>query len=134
MNEVKPNASKRLRTWFENPQTPPDAWKTWRYDDIAKDAEVSPHTVKLRLQPLVQKRYPTIDSYARFKKAREAYQRINRNHGTRGISLSKKDIEDIRQRPRDGGLLVQIAVDTGHSYGTVQKYCKGIKLKRKRKM
>ena len=121
MNEVRTHAQQRLRTWFENPQTPPDAWKTWSYDDIAKDAEVSPHTVSLKLQPLVQERYPTIDSYERFKKAREAYKRIHRKQGTRFIGLPKEDIEDIRNRRKNGDLLVQIAIDTGHSYGTVQK-------------
>lgn len=130
MNENKINAQQRIRQWFENPETPEDAWKTWTLEEIANDASVSVHTVNMRLPDLVKERYPVIDSYIRFKKAREAYKRINRKPKT-NVKLPKEVIEDIRERRRNGDFLIQISLDTGISYPTVVKYCKGIKVKRK---
>ena len=117
-------AKERLTDWFNNPRTPEDAWKTWKLHEIAAAAEVSEHTVKVVLPVLVKDRYPTIGSYARFKRAREAYRRINR---LPGAALPKADIEKIQELRRDGGDLISISIETGHSYRTVQKYCKGIK-------
>lgn len=131
MNENRLNAPQRIRQWFENPETPEDAWKTWTLAEIANDAGVSIHSVNMNLPDLVKERYPVIDSYIRFKRARDAYKRINRKPKT-NVKLPKEVIEDIRERRRNGDFLVQIALDTGISYPAVQKYCKGIKVKRKK--
>lgn len=122
-------AKERITDWFNDPSTPEDAWKTWKLSDIAAAAEVSEHTVKRVLPVLVRERYPTIDSYNRFKRAREAYRRI---HRLPGAALPKEDIERIQELRRDGGDLMGISIETGHSYRTVQKYCKGVKRGRRK--
>ena len=122
-------AKERLRDWFNDPRTPEDAWKTLKLSDIAAAAGVSEHTVKVVLPVLVRERYPTIDSYNRFKRAREAYRRI---HRLPGAALPKTDIEKIQELRRDGSDLISISIETGHSYRTVQKYCKGIKRGRRK--
>lgn len=123
-------AKERITNWFNNPRTPEDAWKTWKLSDIGEAASVSEHTVKRVLPILVREKYRVIDSYNRFKRAREAYRRI---HRLPGAALPKEEIEAIQQLRRDGGDLMGISVDTGYSYRTVQKYCKGIKRKKNKK-
>lgn len=117
-------AKERIINWFKNPNTPEDAWKTWKLRDIAAAAEVSEHTVKRVLPVLVKGRYPIIDSYRRFKLAREAWRRIYKQPGA---GLPGEEIDRIRQLRREGADLMGISVDTGYAYRTVQKYCKGIK-------
>ena len=121
-------AKEKLTDWFNHPSTPEDAWKTWKLREIAAAAEVSEHTVKCVLPVLVRERYPFIGSYDRFKRAREAYRRI---HRLPGAGLPKEDIEKIQQLRREGGDLIGISIETGHAYRTVQKYCRGIR-RRKR--
>lgn len=122
-------AKEKITDWFNNPRTPEDAWKTWKLHEIAAGAEVSEHTVKRVLPVLVRERYPMIDSYNKFKRAREAYRRI---HRLPGAALPKADIERLQQLRRDGGDLMGISIETGHAYRTVQKYCKGIKRGRRK--
>ena len=123
-------AKERITDWFNHPSTPEDAWKTWKLHEIAAASEVSEHTVKRVLPVLVRERYPTIDSYNRFKKAREAYRRI---HRLPGAALPKEEIEQIQVLRREGGDLMGISIETGYAYRTVWKYCRGIKRKKTRK-
>lgn len=123
-------AKDRLIHWFNHEKTPEDAWKTWKLKEIATSARVSEHTVKRVLPVLVREKYGVIDSYAKFKLAREAWRRVNQQPGA-GLSIEEIDkLQDLR---RSGGDLMGISVDTGYSYRTVQKYCRGIKRGKKRK-
>lgn len=129
MNEDRLTATQRITEWFNNPETPEDAWKTWSLHDIAADADVSVHTVSIKLPILVIEKYPEIETHKRFLFAREAWRRHNKRARTTG--LTKDDIDDIRERRRNGDTLIQITMDTSYSYSTVRKYCKGIKISRK---
>lgn len=123
-------AKQRLTNWFNDPNTPTDAWKTWKLREIAEASGVSQHTVSMVLPGLVMEKYPVIDSYAMFKRARAAYRRVYR---LPGAALPDKEIEDIQHRRREGGSLIEIATETGYAYRTVVKYCKGIKRGKKKR-
>ena len=122
-------AKERLSFWFNHKDTPREAWISWKFREIAAAADVSEHTVKMVLPKLVAERYPQIGSYDVFKRERAAWRIKNRVPGAR---LADDEIKNIRQKRRAGGYLIGIAHDTGYSYKTVQKYCKGVKRGKKR--
>lgn len=123
-------AKQRLIDWFNDERTPVNAWASWKLREIAAAAGVSEHTVKVVLPKLVKDKFAPIHSYHEFKEFRAAYRIKNRVPGSR---LPDDEIEKIQQKRRDGGDLISITHDTGYSYKTVQKYCKGIKRGKKRR-
>lgn len=126
MNQKRMTAREKLQQWFDDKDTPSDAWKTWTLRDIAEDAEVSIYTVTTNLPKMVIGKVPNVDNAAIFNRAREAWRK-KYHVGRRNVPLSKEEIEDIRKRRKNGDTLAVIAIDTGHSFSSVQRYCKGIK-------
>lgn len=126
MNEKKITAKDKLQKWFDDPTTPSDAWKTWTLREIAIAANVSTSTVSTHLPKLAMDKYPVLTSAGLVNQAREAWRQ---KYGSRQRTapLSRDEIADLHQRRKDGGTLAEIAIDTGHSQSTVQRYCKGIK-------
>lgn len=128
MNKKEMTAKDKLQKWFDDPTIPSDAWKTWTLREIAIAANVSTSTVSTHLPRLVMDRYNNklLTSAAMVNQARDAWRR---KYGSRQRTapLSRDEIADLHQRRKDGGTLAEIAIDTGHSQSTVQRYCKGIK-------
>lgn len=108
----------RLQAWFDNPQTPVDAWKEWSIDDIASDAGVSSTSVEKYLANIVKVKYPEIENYLVFKETRQEAGRLLYKKGER---LPDKDIARI-QELRKRHTIYETAALTGFSPGVVQKY------------
>lgn len=127
--ERRKTAQEKVKEWFESSTTPPDAWKTWTLREIGADADVAHTSVSLPLAELVMEKHKVIKDVDTFIRAREAW-RVKYGKGRRRIPLAKDEIEDIRERRRNGDTLTKITMETKHSYSTVQRYCYGVKVER----
>lgn len=120
------SAKERLQAWFDNPDTPADAWEAYTLSKICDEASVSSTTVQNYLHLMVKERHPEVSSYAEYLDRREAYGRETRKAGER---LSDKDIEAI-QTHRLTKTIHETAAILGFSPGTIQKYSSPKYLKR----
>ena len=117
----------KLQAWFDNPNTPADAWETWTFKQIEKDSGVSTTSILKYLHELVNTRHPEIIGYAAFKEARRKAGEKSRK---KGEPISDEDIVRI-QTLRVTHTIHETCEITGFSPTTVQRYS-GKKSKRRK--
>lgn len=112
------NPKEKLQAWFENPNTPADAWETWTLKDLEIGSGVSTTSILKYLPELVKTRHPEITGYAAFKQARRKAGKKNRK---KGEPISDEDIVRI-QTLRLTKTIHETVELTGYSATTVQRY------------
>ena len=108
----------KLQAWFENPNTPADAWETLTLKQIEIDSGVSTTSILKYLHELVSTRHPEITGYAAFKEARRKAGEKSRK---KGEPISDEDIVQI-QTLRLTKTIHETVELTGFSATTVQRY------------
>jgi len=117
MSEVQ-SPKERLQAWFDDPNTPQDAWKAWTLKQIETAAGVSKTSVLSYLPAIVKARHPEISGYSKFREVRQAAGQAARKTGER---LSDADIQRI-QTIRLTKTIHETVELTGFSPSTVQRY------------
>lgn len=117
----------RLQAWFDNPDTPQDAWRTWTFKQIETDAGASVSSILKHLPDIVEARYPEIKGYSLFRQARQEAGESDRK---KGIPISEKDVVRIKTL-RLTKTIHETCEITGFSPTTVQRYSSSKPRKRK---
>ena len=110
-------AKESLQQWFDADDTPPDAWRTWTYRKIGKDAKIGHASVGRHLPAMVAKHLKCLPSevIAQRKAYREAF-----GEGMTDEKLQKLKAYRQEQPPKsieDCAFLLEI------SEYLVNKYC-----------
>ena len=108
----------RLQAWFDNPETPTDAWKTLTFKEIETQAGVSTYSIQRYLPSIVGVRHPEITGYAAFRQARRDTAIQSRK---KGESIGDESIAKI-QELRATKTIHETAEITGFSISTIQRY------------
>jgi len=115
-NTQKPK--EKLQVWFDDPNTPKNAWETWTLKQIEIDAGVSTTSILKYLPKLVNTRHPEITGYTAFTQARKKAGEKSRK---KGEPISDEDIVRI-QTLRLTKTIHETCELTGYSVTTVQRY------------
>ena len=108
----------KIQAWFDDPNTPEEAWKEWTIDELCRACDVSSSSILRYLADIVKAKCPEIENYFVLSKVRkEAAQNLHE----RGEKLSKKDIKNIRKL-RETHTIHETVALTGFSPATVQRY------------
>lgn len=118
MKNEKVTPQQKIVAWFNNPDTPCDAWVELTIDELAKVCDVSTSSIFKHLPIIVKGRHPEVEDYLEFRKKRQDYARSQYKKGER---LPDEDIENI-QRLRKTHTIHEVAAITGFSPGAVQRY------------
>ncbi|MDE0554985.1 MAG: hypothetical protein OXI24_12250 [Candidatus Poribacteria bacterium] len=108
----------RLQAWFDNPDTPPEAWKEWTFEAIAKAANVSTSTVLNYLAKMVKIRHPEVESYAIFRQVRKTTAQALYKKGERLPDADIKKIQELRKTHT----IHEVVEITGFCAATIQRY------------
>lgn len=113
-----PSPKEKLQAWFDNPNTPADAWETWTLKQIEIASGVSTTSILKYLHELVNTRHPEIVGFSDFKQARrKAGEKLRK----KGEPISDDDIVRI-QTLRLTHTIHETVEITGLSATTVQRY------------
>ena len=110
----------KIQAWFDNPQTPQDAWKEWTIDQLTKACAVSSSSIFRHLPDIVKVRHPEIEDFIVFRKVRKE---VAQNQHKKGEQIPEEDIDKIKEL-RKTHTIHETAVLTGFSAATVQRYSK----------
>lgn len=117
----------KLQVWFDDPNTPQDAWKVWTFKEIETESGVSVTSILKYLPEIIGMREKNITGYAAFRQERQIAAIQSRK---KGEPISDEDIERI-QNLRKTKTIHEVVEITGFSATTVQRY--SAKKPRKRK-
>ena len=108
----------RLQAWFDDSNTPADAWKAWTLEEIEKVSGVSRTSILNYLPAMVKAHHPEITGYSVFRQVRrEAGEKARK----KGQPIGDEDITRI-QTLRLTKTIHETAEITGFSPTTVQRY------------
>ena len=120
MASTEMTPKEKIQAWFDNPDTPADAWKEWTIDQLTTASDVSSSSIFRHLPDIVKVRHPEIENYIVFRKVRKEY--AQKQHKT-GEPLPDEDIKKIKELRKTHTIHETVAL-TGFSAATVQRYSK----------
>ena len=120
MASTEMTPKEKIQVWFDNPDTPADAWKEWTIDQLTTACDVSSSSILRHLPDIVKVRHPEIENYIVFSAVRkEIAQKLHK----KGERPADKDIKKIKEF-RKTHTIHETAALTGFSAATVQRYSK----------
>lgn len=120
MNTQEMTPEQKIQAWFDNPNTPENAWKEWTIEKLCEVCNVSSSSILKYLADIVKAKYPEIENFLKFRQVR---QEVAQNLYKKGERLPDSDIQKI-QELRKEHTIHETAALTGFSPATVHRYSK----------
>lgn len=120
MASVEMTPREKIQAWFDNPDTPQEAWKEWTIDQLTAACDVSSSSILRHLPDIVKVRHPEIEDFLVFRKVRKE---VAQNQHKKGEQIPDEDIKKIKEL-RKKHTIHETAALTGFSPATVQRYSK----------